>query len=304
MSWYRRDRYIPVAERRAKAEAKLDKLRAQGQSLSPVQISGRKIARTFWGQAWCDNLESYSDYANRMPRGRRYVRNGSVADLQVGPGRVEAQVIGSSLYAVTVKIATLPADRWEAIQQRCSGGIDSLVELLQGKLSEGVMQAVTQRHIGLFPSPSEITLSCSCPDWATMCKHVAASLYGVGARLDSQPELLFALRGVDPADLVSGKLDVGVTETARGRVLDEEVLADVFGIDIDFTPLPEVVAEPEISLTERLVDRLAAGDSGVAELSADLGVERSEIALELTVLAGLGIVVREGSGASARWRLG
>ena len=193
--------YVPLAARRAQAARELAKLRKNGRAMSPVAIEGRKIARTFWGEAWCDNLERYSDYANRLPRGRTYVRNGSVVDLQVAPGRVTALVSGSAMYEVTVAVGPVAPVRWSAICKDCSGAIDSLVELLQGRFSKGVMTRLCEEKTGLFPSPKEILFTCSCPDWASMCKHVAAVLYGIGARLDHQPELLFALRKVDqPAD--------------------------------------------------------------------------------------------------------
>src|SRR5579862_7744289 len=166
--------YVPVAERRRKAMREMEKRKKQGNGVSPVSIEGRVIARTFWGKAWCENLERYSDYANRLPRGRTYVRNGSVIDLQVTAGVIEAYVSGSELYKVALKVAPVAPAKWKSICSDCAGGIDSLVELLQGRLSKGVMERICRQSQGLFPSPAEIKLSCSCPDWAGMCKHVAA----------------------------------------------------------------------------------------------------------------------------------
>ena len=176
--------YVPVAERRRKAERAMAKRRKAGHPVSPVIVTGRAIATTFWGKAWCDNLESYRDYENRLPRGRTYVRNGSVVDLQIAPGRVAAVVSGSELYEVTISVKETPKTQWRAMCSDCAGGIDSLVELLQGRLSKAVMERLCRQQGGLFPRPSEIRFSCSCPDYAVMCKHVAAVLYGVGARLD------------------------------------------------------------------------------------------------------------------------
>ena len=182
--------YVSVAERRAKAARELSKLaKKTGRAASPVVLDGRKIAATFWGKAWCDNLEAYSDFANRLPRGRTYVRNGSVVDLQINKGNVTALVSGSELYKIEIKIKPLAPTLWKSIQTECAGKIDSLMELLQGKLSSAVMQIVTRHERGLFPTPKEIDLDCSCPDWADLCKHVAASLYGVGAKLDQNPTL-------------------------------------------------------------------------------------------------------------------
>ena len=226
--------YIPVAERRRLAAKKIAKLKRAGRTISPVDIAGRKITTTFWGDAWSHNLESYSDYANRLPRGRTYVRNGSLVDLQIEAGRVRALVSGSEIYQVEIEIRRLAKPRWRKLKGQCAGQIDSLVELLQGSFSKGVMEVVTRKGEGLFPSPREISLDCSCPDWATMCKHVAATLYGVGARLDHRPELLFTLRGVDPTEMVEAAIDRPMTasKSRRGRVLASGELSSVFGVDI------------------------------------------------------------------------
>jgi hypothetical protein len=238
MGWYSYDEwhpYVSVAERRSKAAKKIAKLTKAGRKIAPVEIAGRKITATFWGDAWCRNLEAYSDYANRLPRGRTYVRNGSVIDLQIEAGRVRALVSGSDIYEVDIQIKPLAKSRWTDIKRQCAGQIDSLVELLRGSISKGVMEIVTRKGEGLFPSPKEITLSCSCPDWATMCKHVAATLYGVGARLDRAPEMLFTLRGVDPTEMVEAAVDLPskTGKLGKGRILASEDLASVFGVDID-----------------------------------------------------------------------
>ena len=228
--------YVPVAARRRRAQREMERLRKKGHPVSPVVIEGRTIASTFWGKAWCDNLERYSDYANRLPRGRAYVRNGSVVDLRVETGRVNAKVSGSHIYTVKVNVAPLPKGRWTAICKDSSGAIDSLVELLQGRFSKGVMERMCQQKTGLFPSPSEIDLECSCPDWASMCKHVAAVLYGIGARLDERPELLFRLRKVDEKELIAHAGAGGVPLAKKGpaaeKILDDAGLSELFGIEM------------------------------------------------------------------------
>jgi uncharacterized Zn finger protein len=233
--------YVSVGFRRAVAARELAKLKKTGRTVAPVTIEGRKIARTFWGAAWCDNLERYSDFANRLPRGRTYVRNGSVVDLQLQPGRVTALVSGSTMYEVNVTIGPVPPARWLAICQDCSGAIDSLIELLQGRFSSGVMARLCDEKTGLFPSPKDIHFTCSCPDWASMCKHVAAVLYGIGARLDHQPECLFTLRKVDKEDLV-GNAGTGFLRArkrpASARVLAADDLSAMFGIDMAPSPAP------------------------------------------------------------------
>ena len=234
--------YIPVDVRRMRALKKMDKLRKKGLQIQPVEISGRSIARTFWGEAWCDHLEKFSDFANRLPRGRTYVRNGSVCHLEIAEGEVKAMVSGSELYHVHVTIKTLPKKKWSAIKERCTGQIGSLLELLQGRLSKSVMAVVTDRDMGLFPLPVEISLKCDCPDWAVMCKHVAAVLYGVGARLDEKPDLLFLLRGVNHEELIGAEVGVMASATAgkagrRKRIADGD-LAEVFGIEMADTETP------------------------------------------------------------------
>lgn len=232
--------YVPVAVRQAKAAREIAALRKKGRDIRPVVLAGRTIASTFWGKAWCTHLESYSDYANRLPRGRAYVRNGSVVDLQLAPGEVTALVQGSSMYTVRITIAPVERARWDRIVSACSGGIASIVELLQGRLSDAVMAILTARDTGLFPQPRQIKLACSCPDRATMCKHVAATLYGVGARLDREPELLFRLRGADPTALVAtvakGAVVKGRAVVAKERILEDADLGSVFGIELDDAP--------------------------------------------------------------------
>jgi uncharacterized Zn finger protein len=247
--------YVPVAARRARALAAAALLvKGKGKKGTPerqlfpvVPIQGNKIARSFWGQAWCANLESYSDYANRLPRGRSYVRHGCVADLQVDRGRVTALVSGTDLYKIEISIKPLPVARWTAVTTKCAGQIDSLVALLRGNLPDPIMEVVTSRDHGLFPSPREIELDCSCPDWADMCKHVAAALYGVGARLDEKPELLFALRGVDHLDLLEGAAAAATGAAALptgAKVLDPSDLSSLFGIEIDTAPQGPIGGRP------------------------------------------------------------
>ena len=235
MGYFEWPPYVPVAERRRQAERKLAKLTKKGEVVAPVKIEGRIIAKSFWGKSWCTNLERYSDYESRLPRGRTYVRNGSVLDLRIAKGEVAAMVAGSDLYKVKATIAPVKAARWRAICRDCAGTIDSLVELLQGRLAKGVMDRVCREGDGLFPAPGEIKLSCSCPDWAGMCKHVAAVLYGIGARLDQTPQLLFVLRGVDENELLASagpSLSLEKSRHSKATVLDGTDIAALFGLEM------------------------------------------------------------------------
>src|SRR6516162_5023707 len=229
--------YVSAAEKRRRAKKAANALEKKGQKLNPVRAEGRTIARSFWGKAWCENLESYSDYENRLPRGRTYVRNGSVVDLQIAPGLINALVSGSAIYRITITIKPVKEAAWKALKADCAGRVGSLMDLLQGKLSAQVMEIITRRETGLFPRPTEIGLNCSCPDWAGMCKHVAATLYGVGTRLDESPELLFVLRGADHLELVTEvaeSVTAGASNSSDGSAtLAGENLEEVFGIEIE-----------------------------------------------------------------------
>ena len=228
--WY--PKYTPVGARRAWAAVEMHELRERGVTVQPVEVRDRNIVRSFWGRRWCEHLESFSDYANRLPPGRTYVRNGSVCHLAVEPGRVEAMVAGRELYRVVVRIRRLERPAWKAIRKACAGQIGSVSELLQGRLSDRVMDVVAHRDTGLFPQPGEIELACDCPDRATVCKHAAAVLYGVGSRLDDSPELLFRLRGVDEAELVAADMALP-GGTASADTLADGDLGDIFDIDLD-----------------------------------------------------------------------
>jgi len=257
--------YLSVAERRRMAEREIAALRRQGVPIFPVTIEGRTIARTFWGRAWCDNLESYRDFENRLPRGRSYVRNAAVIDLQADDLEVRAQVCGSSIYEVTIVFTRMPAARWRSICRDCAGGIDSLVELLQGRFSDAVMERICRQGAGLFPAPAEIHFDCTCPDWASMCKHVAATLYGVGARLDREPELLFRLRGVDGSEMVAGlgrDLPLADRPVEDDRMLTDDDLSALFGLEMD---LPDEAPAGQAPAKRTGMDRDTGKGTGKGE---------------------------------------
>jgi len=243
--------YVSAAEKRANGVRLAAEIAGkQGRAVSPVRIQGRKIAHTFWGQAWCDNLAAYSDYSNRLPRGATYVRNGSVADLIIKPSRIEAVVAGSDAYLVTIVISSLKNSIWSVIKRDCTTEIDSLLDLLAGKFSDGVMKRLTRKGDGLFPAPQEIKMDCSCPDSSRCCKHLAAVMYAVGSRLDQHPELLFTLREVDPQELVSQAVTEGRLENeleAGSATLAGQDLEALFGIELESsmkTSAAEVNSKP------------------------------------------------------------
>jgi len=240
MSYYYYDDYQPrrqtVGEQRVAALKKARELEKSGEMLEPLpdRSEGRQLVKTFWGKAWCRHLESFSDYSNRLGRGRSYARNGQVIHLGIEPGFIYAMVMGSELYEIMIRIDPLPKQKWESIQKSCRGRISSLLALLRGEISDEVMQAVANRETGLFPSPKEIHLDCNCPDYAHLCKHLAAVLYGVGIRLDEKPELLFVLRGVDHEELLVVEKTAEMTRGRKGRKrLDPAGVQAIFGIEME-----------------------------------------------------------------------
>jgi len=248
MAWgWSYPQYVSVAEQKKETEKLVEKLRKKGKNISPVVIEGRKIVSSFWGKSWCENLAKYSDYENRLPRGRSYAKNGAIVDLQIASGVVEAQVNGSSLYDIKIKITPVEGKKWKDLCAESAKSIGSVIELLQGKFSKAVMELFCDKNKGLFPAPSEIKMSCSCPDWAGMCKHVAATMYGIGARLDAKPELLFKLRGVDAAELISAasaNLSTIKTTSKSKRIIEADDLGDVFGIDFGGEIAVEAIEKP------------------------------------------------------------
>lgn len=235
MSWYY---YSDAKEAKARVKREIAKRQKKGEPFQVLEApkGNSKLAKTFWGKAWNDNLESYHDYEYRLPRGRSYLRQGNVYDLTLTAGEVSATVAGSELYDVTITLKPLPKDEWEAIKEKCAGQVASMLDLLAGKLGEGVLKIITDKESGLFPKSEEIRFSCSCPDHADMCKHVAATLYGVGVKLDTQPDLFFVLRSVDPTELL-GSSALGVTTQTDVGLADEDLSA-LFGIELEPEPTP------------------------------------------------------------------
>lgn len=276
--------YVPVAQRRAQARREVSKLQKKGQDIQPVEIEGRTIARSFWGKGWCTHMESFGDYSNRLPRGRTYVRNGSVCHLSIKKGKVEAIVSGSKLYRVNVDIKTQSKAKWMELKKRCTGKIGSLIELLQGKLSEEIMSTVTDREHGLFPLPGEFRYTCDCPDWADMCKHIAAVIYGIGARLDTQPDLLFLLRGVDHNELISAGVTADAiagagSRRARRRSLSGKELENVFGVELE--EIPDEAGKPRMKKARPFKPTARS----IASLRRRLGMSKTEFAHAVGITA-------------------
>ena len=260
--------YVTVAEKKARAARKLKELSKKNTKIKPVIIEGSAIARTWWGKAWNRNLEQYADYSNRIGRGRNYVRHGAVLDLQIESGEVNAMVQGSRQkpYSVSIKIQTLKKDIWHKIKTSCEDTLESFQEMLAGAFPKALGEIFTSRDTGMFPAPCEIKFSCSCPDWASMCKHVAAALYGVGARLDEDPKLFFKLRDADISELikqtVTDKTKKLLEKAARksSRIIEDADLSTVFGIDLN-EPHFSAELNPVESLPVRKKQKAAAASA-------------------------------------------
>lgn len=275
--------YVPVAKRVATAKARAAKrARRAGREPEPVRVAGREIATTFWGKSWCRNLECFSDFASRLPRGRAYLRNGSVVDLVITRSRIEATVAGSMVYDVAVTIASLSPVKWRAIKTECATSIGSLIDLLSGRLSDDVMQRLVKRGVGMFPSPQEIHVTCTCPDGARICKHLAAVFYAIGHRLDTRPELLFLLRGVDQAELVTAATKESVSRAVRGdaaHALADADLSAIFGIDLGSSvargteaaaPTKKLAAKAAMKKIKRVTKRKPATPGKMVSQARDL----------------------------------
>jgi len=240
MGYFQFPKYVPVSKRKEDALAKLEKLKKKNKNLSPIQVTGKKIANTWWGIEWNSNLERYADYSNRIGRGRSYVRNNAVLDLQIEEGVIKSKVngSGSKAYTITITIDPLNKKVWDGVKKECAGKIDSLQELLEGKFPKEMKSMFTAENGGLFPKPKEIDLECTCPDYAKMCKHVAAALYGVSVRLDSDPTLFFVLRGISVGDIINKAIKskskelLGKSVKGSSRVMEDKDIDNLFGIEL------------------------------------------------------------------------
>jgi len=230
--------YESVAVKKARAANALLKLKKKNPDIAPVIIEGRQIAKSWWGKAWIENLERYADYANRIDRGKSYVKNGMVLDLQIRKGSISALVCGSRAkpYEVSINIDPLPPASMDKLAKLCGHRIDTIEALIAGKFTKELGDLLSAKGTGLFPSPKEIHFSCSCPDWANMCKHVASVLYGIGARLDGEPLLFFTLRNIDSERFikksVAKKTELMLANAGKNssRSIDDKDIAGLFGV--------------------------------------------------------------------------
>ena len=226
--------YTTVASLKARA-ARATKTLKDAEPVIPHPHT-RKMCLTWWGQEWCNNLESYADYRSRLERGRRYVRSNTVVDLKIFANQVKAKVQGTDLYEVTVDFAKpKPADI-EKIKKLTGNRIANVEMLLKGNFPDELKELFTQNKPGLFPTPEEIKFDCDCLDWADMCKHVAAVMYGIGIRIDADPLQFFKLRGIDIDEFLTQVVDDKVANMLKNidvksdRIMKDANVATIFGI--------------------------------------------------------------------------
>ena len=290
--------YETVAEKKAKAAKKLEQLKKKIQGITPVIIQGNTLARTWWGKSWNRNLERYADYSNRIGRGKSYVRHGAVLDLKIEGGQVTALVQGTRAkpYEVVIRISPVKKVNWDQIRKQCQGELRSLPDLLVGKFPKALGEIFLAEGKGLFPTPKEICFDCSCPDWASMCKHVAAALYGIGSRLDEDPLLFFTLRQADTEELVARAVQekkgdlLARADRKSSRVMEEADLSTLFGIDMDVHPDFSAAAKSQVgrqatkgktassatAMIEEIVRQTPSGTT-VAMLEKATGFPRAKI---------------------------
>ena len=227
-----------VDELRRKAKASSSSAEKKKLKYEPIEpFSRQKICTSWWGQAWCANLERYADYESRLGRGKRYVKAGTVIDLKIKKGKVDARVQGTrkTPYKVEIRISPLSEEKCSAIIEKCSRRIENMEALIRGEFPDELRELFAGKD-GLFPSPREISFNCSCPDWALMCKHVAAVMYGIGVRLDENPFYFFELRGIDADRFIKVALESKVeamlsnADSITERVIDDADLTALFGV--------------------------------------------------------------------------
>ena len=236
MSWYDFPVYKPVGDLKSECQSFIKQYKKNNNNIQPVIIEGKKIATTWWGEAWNKNLEKYSDYDNRLSRGRTYVRSGCVIDLKIYETEVIALVKGSSLYTVRVRIAPLLQAKEKALSQKCIDKIENINDLVAGNFPKELAELFQDKKNGLFPSSREIHFSCDCPDDARMCKHVAAVLYGIGRRFDDDPMLFFKLRKINIRELIKNSISEKISglmsksKQHSERIIEDSEIDMLFGL--------------------------------------------------------------------------
>lgn len=196
------------------------------------------FGNTWWSQQWLNAL-AHIDYDNRLPRGRAYANKGAVRGLEIDQGTIKAQVTGSrsSPYRVLIKTPALSKAHISKLLKEITGDPVLIARLLNRELDPALLEKAQALGISLFPTRwQDLTMQCSCPDWAVPCKHLAAVVYLLSREIDSNPFLVFSLRGVDLVRaLKTSNVHIGreaaetlprVTERWRAAPLSDKIPAD------------------------------------------------------------------------------
>ena len=168
----------------------------------------KAVSSTWWGQRWIEALEHSSrDVVARLGKGRAYARDGHVHDLRIAAGQVQATVTDDELdsFAVVLKLEAFGDKVWEQVLELMGDQALYAAQLLNGEMPREIDRVFRACGKSLFPANShEIDADCSCEDWSSPCKHVAATHYVLGDALDHDPFLLFELRGRSKEQVLSG----------------------------------------------------------------------------------------------------
>lgn len=202
------------------------RLTEEGSQLSPVRASGRNLVSNCWAKAWMRHLGQSEVYGMRLAPGRTYLRYGCVIDCCISPGLIHALVSGEHVYEVDIRIAPPTEEQLGLIRTGCEGRVASWIDILQGRLSEDVLTLLCEPETGILPELGNISCSCTCPDWADICKHAAAALYATGVKLDHSPDLLFTLRQITLEQLLPAA-------SGPAAPLDNGSLSSLFDINLD-----------------------------------------------------------------------
>ncbi len=198
-----------------------------------------QFGKSWWAGRWSAALERLVD-SKRLARGRTYARKGQVLDIKIAGGRVSAPVQGSRPrpYQVTIEITPLSDEVWERVADALAEQALYAAQLLAGEMPQDIEEAFTAAGASLFPDKQkELKTSCSCPDWANPCKHVAAVYYLLGEQFDEDPFLLFELRGRTREQVMAA-----LRARRAGDTAAEEGAAEEEALE-DGPPLPEALAD-------------------------------------------------------------
>ena len=167
-----------------------------------IEMASRPITKTWWGEKWLDALKGV-DYANRIGRGKTYANTGRVYDIIINDNLALAKVKGNyqSFYNVSVEFKQFSQSEKNTIIKAIYENPTVMSALLNRKLPREVYDLLKSQNVNVFPtSHRDLNTDCNCPDYATICKHIAGLVYMIALEIDKDPFLIFKLRGLDLLD--------------------------------------------------------------------------------------------------------